>query len=104
MTATHDDFVVCRSIGHAWDEVPDDRQRTDPFHMVWTYRICLRCVRCTTKRYDGINAQGDVGQREYRYPDGYKYAVNETPSRSEFRIMMVKSRRRRTKARAQDAE
>jgi hypothetical protein len=46
-------------------------------------------------RTDGIDAFGHVGQRHYDPPDGYRYARDETPSRAEFRLMMLRPERRR---------
>lgn len=87
-------FVVCRSLGHAWFEIDDTREHTTAWR-VWKFRISLRCERCGTERYDGINVHGEVGQREYRYPEDYKYAVHETPSRQEFRLIMLRRRKER---------
>lgn len=87
-----ENFIVCRTLGHAWDEISDPGGWS-PMQRVWKWRICLRCVRCGCERYDGINVNGEVGSREYRYPINYKYAVHQTPTRVEFRKMMLKRRK-----------
>jgi hypothetical protein len=95
-----DDFDTCRTIGHAWFEVP--RERTWDEHVVWHNCIVLVCERCTMERFDGIDAYGGVGQRRYRRPEGYAYAKGEMPTRSELRLAMVRrkatSQRRRRPA------
>lgn len=48
----------------------------------------LRCEHCTTYRRDILNPRsGEVLQRVYTYPDGYKDA--EQHSRSDWRSMFV---------------
>ena len=94
------EFVKCRTLGHAWFDVPDDARWNS--RRVWRYRLVLRCERCGMQRYDCIDAFGNVGQRHYDAPEGYSYARDETPTRSEFRLMMLKPPPRR-KARARTA-
>lgn len=66
-----DAFVKCRNRGgwgHQWDSFqPLQRNRG------WGgVTISLRCERCTTERYDTIDAQGALVSRQYVYPEGYK--------------------------------
>jgi hypothetical protein len=64
----------------------------------WGERFSLRCVRCTTERHDVIDALGDLSQREYHYPDDYRLAKDETPSRQAMRLdLLGQIHRRRRK-------
>jgi hypothetical protein len=83
-----DHFIRCRAIGHAWYEVPDDRQWSSS--RVWRHCIVLRCERCGMTRYDGLDSRGEVGQRMYVRPEGYSYPLHETPTRAELRMVMVR--------------
>lgn len=93
-----DDFIRCRAIGHAWFETPDDRAWSDM--RVWRHCLVLRCERCGMERYDGIDARGEVGQRAYKRPEGYSYPKHETPTRAEFRMVMVRDKETREDQRA----
>lgn len=77
----------CRLLGHAWYETPDDAGWSS--RRVWQHRMVLRCDRCGTVRYDGIDARGDIGSRHYVYPDSYRYPKDETPTRAELRLAML---------------
>jgi hypothetical protein len=80
LKALQDEYVRCRTFGHAWDEfAPIDRIPT-----VFKYALHLRCTRCTTERHDGLNVRGGVEQREYKYPEGY--ALAEKMTRAQFRV------------------
>jgi hypothetical protein len=65
-----DKFLLCRTLGHSWDENPN------PAHpgtgdKSWVGALYLRCTRCRCERYDYINNQMEVHKRYYRYPKGY---------------------------------
>lgn len=77
----------CRVLGHGWQVVPDDAAWSD--RRVWNHRMVLRCFRCETVRYDGLDALGAVGHRHYVYPDSYRYPKDEVPSRGELRLRML---------------
>lgn len=84
--ATTSDYVVCRTLGHAWDPIAAEAPAPygEPF---W-----LRCVRCTTVRMDFCSyATGEVIGRRYAYPDGYAH-VREfdeaAPTRQDYRRML----------------
>lgn len=84
---TTSDFVVCRTLGHAWDPIPAEAPAPygDPF---W-----LRCVRCTTVRMDFCTfGTGDVIGRRYAYPDGYQYVGDHdgdvAPTRQDYRRIL----------------
>lgn len=92
-TVRNDAFVVCRAIGHAWYEVPDDAQWST--RRVWRHRMVLQCERCDMRRFDGVDAFGNVGHRHYEPPNGYSYPKDNVPTRADFRLMMVKPKRKR---------
>lgn len=82
-------YSRCRTVGHSWDEVPDPGGDYGQYR-VWQYRMVLHCEHCGTYRFDGIDAYGDVGQRWYEYPEDYRWETDAMPTRSEFRLMMLK--------------
>ena len=68
------EYVQCRLLIHAWDEIPMD----DLGPKKWRYSqrstaiFLFRCVRCGTKRYDVYSrVTGDLIDRAYRAPEGY---------------------------------
>jgi len=65
-----DEYVVCRTLGHSWDDNPGAEIASD-----WQdYSVAvfaLRCTRCTTERYDYIGKGLDVAYRRYIYPSHY---------------------------------
>jgi|SRR5215469_10024786 len=65
-----DEYVICRAIGHSWDENPNGEVDSELFRM-GAGAICLRCTRCTTERFDYIGLDMSVIYRYYRYPDKY---------------------------------
>ena len=66
-----DDYVVCRTIGHAWDEHPSPEVDSDLFREARA-GLFLRCTRCHTERFDYLAADMSVGTRYYRYPEKYR--------------------------------
>ena len=84
---TDSDYVVCRTLGHAWDEIPAEAPA--PYGEPWW----LRCVRCTTVRMDYVTrSTGELLGRRYAYPDGYRHAFDdqfsETPTRQDYRQLL----------------
>jgi hypothetical protein len=80
-------YLDCRTFGHAWDEYnPTGEQfaRRDGFYD----RITVRCTRCTTTRHDYIDREGQVTFRQYKHPEGYRIAKDETPSRAVMRLLL----------------
>lgn len=77
----------CQTLGHAWFDYDDSDWRPP-----WGTGLALRCDRCGTRRRDIINANGDLGARQYVYPEGYKYGRGERPSRSDFRLLLIQQR------------
>lgn len=85
---THSDYVLCRTIGHAWDEIA--AEKAAPYGEPWW----LRCVRCTTIRMDYVTrSTGELLGRRYQYPDDYKHVADEmfpdaAPTRQDYRQML----------------
>jgi hypothetical protein len=65
-----DEYVVCRTLGHAWDELPDADFSPELFRTS-AGALALRCQRCHTLRYDYIGKAMDVVSRRYVYPNRY---------------------------------
>jgi hypothetical protein len=100
-------FLLCRTLGHAWDVVDAytvPRYGGDP---VW-----LRCQRCATERHDAVSpSTGELLGRQYVYDPGYRHAFDSsfdvTPSKSDFRRLMLTNdlvRRRAARAYQQEQE
>lgn len=91
------DMLRCHVYGHAWDEFyPDDMGIP-----LFGWRLSLRCTRCATERHDIVDGHGRLAQRRYIYPDDYRMAADETPTREELRQAMltnVRARLKRAKA------
>lgn len=79
---TEDDFTMCRTIGHAWDNFYPN---LEPPSMGW--RFSLRCARCTSERHDIVGPRdGAVWARQYAWPDGYRLQRGvERPTRPDLR-------------------
>lgn len=88
-------MMRCRTYGHAWDEfTPIDL----PPKAGW--QLSLRCIRCTTERHDVIDLVGNLSERRYVYPDGYRDATaDHRLSRQEYRQALYE--RIRTRSRRQ---
>jgi hypothetical protein len=70
ITDIADEYVVCRGIGHAWENNPSATVDSDLFRIA-TAVLTLRCTRCTTERFDYIGKDLRVWNRFYRYPPRY---------------------------------
>ena len=89
------EYEKCRVWGHAWEDfIPDGKRQPG-----WGSRFSLRCVRCATERHDVIDHLGDLSQRQYVYPDDYRLAADETPSRSSLRLDLLSDLRKVRRAR-----
>lgn len=79
----------CHTFGHAWFEVDGD------YKPLFGALFALECERCGTRRNDLIDAHGQLGSRNYRYPEGYREGK---VSRPEYRLRLVAARpKRRTR-------
>lgn len=67
-TDLDDAVIICRTLGHAWDENPNAEIDTD---FSQEFLIALRCTRCPTERFDFVGATGKLFHRYYRYPESY---------------------------------
>ena len=80
----HQDFVRCRTFGHAWEDIPVTETHVDG------YSFWLRCVHCTGERHDVIDRRyGEVLHRSYHMPMGYALAIDEVPTRADFRLRLM---------------
>lgn len=59
-------FNACRSLGHAWDQIPAHRRPP------WGKLLVFRCTRCFTVREDIVDSNFNLSSRRYTHPDGYK--------------------------------
>jgi hypothetical protein len=103
ITSLQNEFVVCRTLGHSWDDNPNGEVDSDLFKAA-TGVLLLRCTRCTTERFDYIGNDMQVFQRYYRYPLDYKTIPGEATRpamRSELfrRSLLIKSARKRRNGR-----
>jgi hypothetical protein len=91
---TREQYVRCRTIGHAWFDVPSEW--SSDFGMPLT----VRCERCGMERRDAISqATGELVTRHYTQPPGYKYTKDDpAPARSQFRLMLLALRSREDRA------
>ena len=65
-----DEYVICRTLGHAWEENPHGEVSDDYFNASQGY-LSLRCTRCTAERIDYIGNDMAVWSRRYKYPPMY---------------------------------
>jgi hypothetical protein len=95
----HDAYLVCRAIGHSWDDNPHGEVDSEFFRMCKGV-LMLRCTRCTTERYDYIDYSNEVFQRYYKYPQDYRRVepgTHRPDLRGEMmrRSLLIEARRRR---------
>jgi hypothetical protein len=70
----NDEYIQCRALLHAWDEIPYDGQAPHRWRTATRSTTILefRCERCSTLRYDvWSNVTGDLVERAYRIPAEY---------------------------------
>jgi len=58
-------YLYCREMGHNWKPFSAGRFKDGGFERI------LRCVRCRTKRYQGIDHRGIITASRYEHPEGY---------------------------------
>ena len=84
-----DEFVRCRTIGHAWDEIP-------PVMGAWKdtggmAAMTLRCLRCGSMRHDLVSmSTGTVYGRKYDYEAGYTVGRDERLTKQQYRLVMMR--------------
>jgi hypothetical protein len=76
ITELRDEYVICRALGHAWDENPTAEPDSEwaPFSDGF---IALRCTRCLAERLDYIGHDLAIAYRRYVYPPRYKSIPGE---------------------------
>ena len=80
---------------HAWFDHDGSGFRKPPFGVAFH----IQCFRCGTIRRDIIAPHsGDLLQRRYYYPEGYKDSRDEKPSTEQLRMAAIKTQRRNVKA------
>jgi hypothetical protein len=70
-----------------WDEFDPQDDNMAGF----SYRITLRCTRCTSTRFDYLDNIGYVASRRYWHPDDYPN-VNGREPHATMRLIIVKRR------------
>ena len=76
ITELQDEYVICRTLGHSWDDFPNGEVDSVMFKQSRGV-LCLRCTRCFAERYDYINVSMEVFHRYYRYPQRYNTIVGQ---------------------------
>jgi hypothetical protein len=64
----------------------------------WT----LRCMRCTTERREVIGSTGVLLYRRYLYPDGYRMAWDDVPTREQLRLALMALQRQTQRRQRRD--
>lgn len=76
-----DEYVRCRKLGHAWEEIGWQKMGARRVH----HGLVIRCTRCATERFDIYDTVGWLDDRRYRYPEGYKKPIDtERPAFNEL--------------------
>lgn len=91
------EFLDCRSLGHAWREVmPDRSPEFGDIH-------CYQCMRCKSIRDDIVAPKyGELLGRGYRHAPGYLQKRPDDGSRPFSAAALRAERARRFKERAQE--
>lgn len=86
-----DEYLMCRTLLHAWDQIPDDGGHGRQYVESRTVRrVMFRCTRCGVRRAEAWSAiTGDLLFRTYEYPDGYKMS-REDSGRTYMRMEWVR--------------
>jgi len=93
------EYEKCRTWGHAWEDFIPNGKRPQG----WGMRFSLRCERCHTERHDVIDSIGELSQRQYVYPDDYRLSADETPTRAQLRLDLLKDIRSQARERRRKA-
>ena len=69
-----DPYLQCRTRRHRFEDINDDGGAGRKWKSSRTVtRLCQRCERCSTTRYEAWNAiTGDILFAYYKYPHDYK--------------------------------
>ena len=88
MDAEKRPYIRCRTLGHSWFD-------TDSNHWTASFGVplTLRCERCMMERRDSVRWDtGELLSRRYVRPNNYQYGPGESPTRSEFRRLLLELR------------
>lgn len=76
-------FLLCRDLMHAWTEDEVTKKRANG--TVGSVVRVLSCTRCNTTRIDSFNYRGELLNRSYRQPKGYRLPFRLLPSAARAR-------------------
>jgi hypothetical protein len=69
MRHNHGQFDDCKGpLRHDWDLVDVGKRNRS---LGWTL-VAYRCMRCGTEKLESYDVHGDLMNRSYKYPEGYK--------------------------------
>ena len=85
LAGLEDPYLTCRTRRHRFEDIPDDGGIGRKWKSSRTViRLCQRCERCTTVRYEAWNAYtGEILFAYYKYPAGY--AIDGEIKRAQLR-------------------
>jgi hypothetical protein len=83
------EFLLCRALGHSWDDNPGAEIPQTPLVAASTGILALRCTRCRTERWDFLNVEMEVFSRRYLYPATYRRLPAEQRGRPALRSEML---------------
>jgi len=86
------EFVHCRTLRHPWRVVDVTDDVDDDFSKVLgkSRLLRLRCRSCATIRIDRVGADGDLIERNYEYPRGYRLTKNDVrPELEQLRLTLL---------------
>ena len=95
-----DSFLDCRDLGHSWAEYSDEEIKDNGWTAPFGWLRVFMCPTCDTRRFDVIDARGEIGHRRYEYPSGYML-VKHTPAKAPFRVELARRRGIRLSSRKQ---
>jgi hypothetical protein len=87
--ATPDNYIACRTYGHAWFDAPIEGAWAQGWGSIGGNPMCLKCERCTAERHDVVNSLGEIIYRRYLHPENYKYQRNERPTIQDMRLALI---------------
>lgn len=97
-----DQFLRCRTWGHAWDDFAPVGMRPPEYG----WRESLRCTRCGMERHSVIDRKDAVSTRSYYQPDGYARpkGSGKLTSQEKRKMMFERMREQLAQASAISAE
>ena len=99
----NDQYLDCKTYGHAFRFTGNSERRVDPRHPDWGrfVRMFLRCDDCTSTAYDdvaplnnplGLEPGTRLRNRRILYADGYRadYGEDAKPTRNQMRMVYIR--------------